>query len=232
MKYSFEEKKHRVSVAATLIFVCILGVVYVFSGRYGGRQSDGKTDDRFEDMAETGVESDTESDTKIQGEKPELSEEMETESENQQIVVHVCGAVECPGVYMLSVNSRIKDAVDAAGGFKKGADKEYLNLAENVTDGQKIVVYTKKQTRLSEGKSPDLTEADKGSTGGGKININTASKDELMTLTGVGESKANDIIAYREQNGGFKSIEELMNIPGIKEGVYSRLSDSITVEGS
>lgn len=226
MKYSFEEKKHKVGVAATLIFVCILGLVYVLSGRAGL----GKAVSNILYQSEENITGDvSEGDIIVQTitDNPDSI----SENNNQGILVHVCGAVKQPGVYMLNDNSRIKDAIDAAGGFSKKADKEYLNLAESVTDGQKIVVYTKKQTVSLNGKEA-AGEIDNDNRGSSKVNINTASKEELMTLTGVGESKAKDIIAYREQNGRFNSIEELMNIPGIKEGVFSGISASVTVDGS
>ena len=141
MKYSFEEKKHNVGVAATLIFVCILGLVYVLSGRAGL----GKAVSNILYQSEENITGDvSEGDIIVQTitDNPDSI----SENNNQGILVHVCGAVKQPGVYMLNDNSRIKDAIDAAGGFSKKADKEYLNLAESVTDGQKIVVYTKKQT--------------------------------------------------------------------------------------
>ena len=141
--------------------------------------------------------------------------------EESLIYVYVCGEVANPGVYALPEGSRICDAVDAAGGMTDAAADEYLKLAGLLTDGEKIDV-------------PDRTEAEElaeaeAAEESGLVNINTADEAELMTLTGIGEAKAAAIIAYREENGAFSSTEELMEISGIKEGVFNQIKDQITV---
>ena len=98
-----------------------------------------------------------------------------------------------------------------------------LNLAEPIVDGQKITVYTKKQWK-------EMNEMVNESTTQSRININSATIEELMTLPGIGQSKAESIVAYRTEQGGFQVIEDIMNIPGIKEGVFSQLSEWITVQ--
>ena len=116
-------------------------------------------------------------------------------------------------------------AVKAAGGFTEDAAREDINQAEKMKDGQQIYVPSKKEAEES--------SAGTGSTNGkdssGKININTAGKEELMTLPGIGESKAGDIIAYREEHGPFSKTEDIMKIQGIKEGIYSKIKDSIAI---
>ena len=97
-----------------------------------------------------------------------------------------------------------------------------LNQAEKLSDGQKIYVPT-----ISESEESDNAS---GISADGKVNINRATAEELMTLPGIGESKANDIISYRETNGSFAKIEDIMNIPGIKDGVFNKISGSITVD--
>lgn len=141
--------------------------------------------------------------------------------EEAQICVYVCGEVCAPGVYELPAGARIGDAVEAAGKMTAEADENWLNLAEHMTDGQKIWV-------------PSVQEAEELSQAAleeqsGLVNLNSASKEELMTLTGIGESKAKDIISYREEHGSFASIEELMQIPGIKEGVFEKIKGQVTV---
>ena len=140
-----------------------------------------------------------------------------------QICVYVCGEVQNPGVYELDAQARIADAVEAAGGMTEEADESWLNLAEHVADGQKIQVFSREEAQGL------LEEQRQQESGSGLVNLNTASKEELMTLTGIGASKAEDIISYREQNGSFSNIEELMQIPGIKEGVFRKIEDQITV---
>ncbi len=135
--------------------------------------------------------------------------------------VYVCGEVAMPGVYELPEGSRITDAIEAAGGMLETAAGTYLNLAETVKDGQKIEVP-------SEEAAEALTQA-AAALASGIVNLNQATKEELMTLPGIGESKAKDIISYREEHGGFQKPEDLMNISGIKEAVYNKIKDQITI---
>ncbi len=139
------------------------------------------------------------------------------------VYVYVCGAVKDTGLYELKAGSRIGDAIDAAGGFTKSSDKDALNLAEIVTDGSKIMV-PKKGALVDEG----MSVAEDSSTSD-LININTADVKELTTLAGIGEARAEAIIEYREQHGGFSKIEDIMNVSGIKEAMFSRIKDSISV---
>ncbi len=139
----------------------------------------------------------------------------------QTLCVYVCGEVRAPGVYELPEGSRIVDAVEAAGGMTEAASGTWLNLAEPVSDGQKIEVPS--ETEASE------LEKVQQEAQSGLVNLNTASAEELMTLTGIGESKAEAILSYREEHGGFEKPEELMEIPGIKEGVFEKIRDQVTV---
>ena len=153
----------------------------------------------------------------------------ETETkESTDCYVYICGAVVHPGVYKLTAGSRIYEVVSAAGGLLDNACEDSINQAEVVTDGQMIKVLT--QDEAQEQEIPK-GEADAGSSqeSDGKVNLNTAGVSELMTLPGIGETKAGQILSYREEKGGFTSIEEIMNITGIKEGVYSKIKDYITV---
>ena len=145
----------------------------------------------------------------------------------QPIFVHVDGAVLSPGVYPLLANSRVQDAILAAGGFSDDARTDGVNLAARLTDGQKISV-----PRVGdpiEASNPG-TEIRSGN-GIGLVNINTASQDELDGLPGIGPTRAADIIAYRDQNGPFTSIDELQNVAGIGEVTFSQLKDFVTVDG-
>ena len=157
-------------------------------------------------------------------EKEEETEESAIE-ENEEIYVHVCGKVNQPGVYCLPAGSRLYEAIEAAGGLKEGAAAESLNQAQEAKDGQQIYVPSIEES-LKEGVSG---EGEPAEASDGKINLNTAAKEQLMTLTGIGEAKAAAIIRDREENGGFQSIEELMEVDGIKEGVFNKIKDQIKI---
>jgi competence protein ComEA len=133
------------------------------------------------------------------------------------IYVYVCGCVNNPGVIGVKEGSRIVDVIAKAGGMTEEADTNALNQAEPVVDGQKVYVPIKGE------------KVSNSSSGQGKVNINTAGESELMTLPGIGESKAKAIISYRKESGGFKSIEDIMNIPGIKTSAFSKIKEYICV---
>lgn len=174
-------------------------------------------------------------------EKTANTKETGTEESDEYalIYVHVCGEVKHPNVYPLEDGTRVVDAVKKAGGFKKEAAKDYINQARVVVDGEKLYIPSVKEVQdmnlLNEMKEQedlknfDSTSQDDSTTKTTLVNINTASIEELMTLPGIGESKAKSIITYREKNGTFKSIEELKNITGIKDGVFQKICDLITM---
>jgi len=135
----------------------------------------------------------------------------------------ICGEVSSPGVYEVAEGKRINDLLELAGGFTAEADKTAVNLAEYLTDGQMVYV-------------PKVGEDYAGSTGAASetagptiININKADATELTSLPGIGETKAKAIVSYRNENGSFKSIDELMNVSGIGQSTYDSLKDYITV---
>ena len=144
--------------------------------------------------------------------------------ERKKVFVYVCGEVQASGVYELEQDSRVFEAIAKAGGLTENAAAEAVNQARVVVDGEQIYVPSLDEVKGA-GVVSEVTER----TDDGKININTAEKEELMTLTGVGEAKAQSIIAYREEHGGFQSIEELMQIEGIKEGVFNKIKEDITI---
>lgn len=175
----------------------------------------------------------------------------------EEIGVYICGAVKSPGVYYLKDGARLVDLVKAAGGFKKNAARTYLNQAAYLKDGQKIKILTKKQAKkLKNGNGSDKAgeendfdsgsggsdgygsdsgggSDDSGSSSGpaedGLINLNTAEKKELMSLEGIGESKADAIISYRNKQGKFESIEDIMKVSGIKAGTFNKIKDKIKI---
>lgn len=145
---------------------------------------------------------------------------IEQEQREESCFVHVCGEVRNPGVYQLKPGSRIYEAVALAGGMTECADFDSINQAQIVSDGMMVRIPS-----IEEG-AADVLEPQQED---GKLNLNTADITELMTLPGIGMAKAESIIAYREEKGGFASVEEIMQVDGIKEGVYNRLKDSVTV---
>ena len=190
---------------------------------------------------------DTVQETAAAKQQPEISEIPET------IYVDICGAVTSPGVYELPYGSRVFQAIEQAGGYLPEAAASYLNRAKGLSDGQQVYVPTQAEvdsqriaatqdgsevtaensTETASGQKSageDSGEAETASSTEQKIDLNTADVSQLTTLTGVGESKALAIIAYREENGPFTSIEDIMNVPGIKEGTYEKIKDKIAIK--
>lgn len=157
---------------------------------------------------------------KITLETADVVESQGNESDDEQeefIYVHVSGAVNSEGVYQLKKGSRAFEAIQLAGGFREDAYLSGINQAKVLEDEEKIHI-------------PTIEEHESQETAGtGKININTASKEKLMSLPGVGESRAEDIIKFREKQGGFKKLEDIMQIQGIKEGLFEKIKDLITI---
>ena len=168
---------------------------------------------------ETGV-----SDESSSGKSEDDSDEVSREDDIPSVIyVYICGAVKNPGVYQLPEGSRLFQAVDAAGGLLENADERSVNQAQILSDGQEIIVYEKgEEIPLNDTASSDPS-------GSGKININTAGKEDLMELPGIGESRADEIISYRNEHGRFESIEDIMNISGIKEKMFEKIKDYIEV---
>lgn len=184
-----------------LIVICMLaaGICYSCSGE-GGRE---------EAFLETAVL------------ESSVFSEAETETASPACCyVHICGEVKSPGVYEVLEGSRVFEVVELAGGYTESAAGDYLNMAETVKDGMKLIVPAKGEEALLQ---PSVGEYDK------KVNLNTAAKEELMTLKGIGEARAADIISYREKHGEFRSVEEIMNIPGIKDAAFQKIKDDIVV---
>lgn len=210
-------------------------------------------------MTEAAVQTTVAEETPLTETKPENLAQTETTKETAPpvraepdvICVHVCGAVQLPGVYELRPGSRVYEAVQAAGGFTEEADQDYVNQAQELADGVKLVIPTLEEAeRALEGKTPadglqeeagarigivaDTSFAETESIGqekdkNGRININTASEAQLCDIPGIGATRAAAIAAYREANGSFQKPEDIMKVNGIKEGMYEKIKDSISV---
>lgn len=184
---------------------------------------------------------------------------LEEEALPKEIIIHITGAVNKPGVYYFKKGARIIDAIEAAGGAEEGALLDILNLAQPMEDGSKIVisrkfdaeefkkrllshgpehVYTTEELKLAyakpgEEKKKEEAKEKKSKPGiseEGKVNINTASQTELETLPGIGPKIAGYIIEYRQSHGPFQDISEIKKVPKIGPGIYKGLNDKITVE--
>ena len=151
------------------------------------------------------------------------------EAAEKKVFVYVCGAVNAPGVYEVESDSRVFEAIELAGGVTAEAVPELIDQARTVTDGERIYVPDQEEAEAFQNGTGGLETGVTDGSEKGKININTAGKDELMELTGIGEAKAESILKYREEHGSFQSIEELMQIEGIKEGVFNKIKDDITI---
>ena len=142
----------------------------------------------------------------------------------ETIAVYVCGAVAEAGVCFLDTGARLYEAVEAAGGFLEGADRERINLAAKVTDGCRVYIPDRE-----DGQVPEIVDVCSTGSQNGMVNINTADKAALMTLPGIGESKAEEIIRFRESIGIFTAPEDIMKVPGIKEKAFEKIRVRITI---
>lgn len=172
------------------------------------------------------------------------------EEANKKIKIEIKGAVNSPGVYELEDNSRVIDVINVAGGLTENADTSLINMSKKITDEMVIIIYTREEIEnynnskikteyiyievpscpdkvnnacIEEYKEETIEETND------IVNINTASVDELTKLSGVGEAKAKLIIEYREKNGKFKEINELINVKGIGESLIETIKDNITI---
>lgn len=153
----------------------------------------------------------------------EKADNEDSKEKAEDIYVHVCGQVQNPGVYRLKSGSRIFAALEAAGGVLEAADAESLNQAEVAADGQRVYVPAQGEAV----KEAVTNTGDNIQPDDGKVNLNTASKEELMTLNGIGEARAGSILKYREEQGGFQTVEQLKEIEGIKDGIFNKIKDQV-----
>lgn len=210
-------KTNKLIIFALAVLIC--GSIYYMS--------DYMPDNRPESM--TGMPDAGTTDAELQNCKNDTALQ---ESQPELIYVYVCGSVNEPGVYEVREGSRVHELIELAGGFAEDAYTLPVSMAKTVTDGQTLYV-------------PHLNEAEDDVAGSGlsgsvtgddaygqkiKININTASVEQLMTLKGIGESRARDIVDYRMRNGSFKKPEDVMKVSGIKEAAYSKIKDDICVK--
>lgn len=146
------------------------------------------------------------------------------------LVVHISGAVTNAGVYALPGGSRLEDAIRAAGGLSADADTQQMNLAARIADGEKITIPSISPTSAPGAPAPETRSQSLPLNGApARVNLNTATLEELDALPGIGETKAAQIIAYREENGPFASIEDIQNVPGIGPKIFETIQDLISI---
>lgn len=164
-------------------------------------------------------------------ETPEQTERDESRQEREAsdiYYVHVCGEVVNPGVYQLLEGQRIYEAIELAGGFTEEACEDFLNQAEPVCDGMKVLVPGKAEVKRQQEEAAAI-QAAQASQAKKKVNLNTATVEELMTLRGIGQARAEDIIRHRQERGGYSRIEDIMEVSGIKEVGFEKIKDDIAV---
>ena len=229
------------------LFILVSGFAYINSDAIGkfvykdDTEYSSSDDTKYVSSKNTGCisSSDRKSYNKMSG-KDNLNDK---KSDRQsQVVEYICGAVKHPGVYKYTAGSRVNDAVNATSGFKKGAARTAINQARVLEDGEQITIPTLKQVKrkqlskttdgdnfqdkTTDNENTDSSERESQDT---LININTASAGELTSLSGIGQSRADAIIEYRQSNGKFQSIEDIMKIPGIKQGIFNKIKNKISV---
>lgn len=220
--------------------IILLGIIFVISGTTSKKNniSDGDEsfiirDESLEDCTNTSIKTSAKD---ISDTQTKVSETEDTKSADI-IFVYVCGAVKNPGVYKCESGQRLFELIDLAGGTTDDAAIEYLNMAREVFDEEKIYVpsideinsddnsYLYTSQNESYTSIPDFSLSNQST----KVNINTADKSELMTLPGIGDAKADAILAYRQSNGRFNDIREIKNVSGIKDSAFEKIKDNICV---
>lgn len=219
------------------------------SGQKSKKDTDEKkadTEDRQNDDGSSAEswKKQAESDGSDAGNGTEINSTGETQPE--MIYVDVCGAVANPGVFQLAVGSRVFQAIEAAGGYLPEAVQNCVNRAGVLTDGQQLYILTQEEMERQGMDPAEMAGASDGQMNGSagtgqnagltvqaqqdnRININTADEAQLTTLTGIGATRAQAIISYRQENGPFAVIEDIMNVQGIKEGTFAKIKDEIVV---
>ena len=174
----------------------------------------------------------TSSSSSYMNEKSNKSNEIsQTETEDQLVTVDVKGAVKKPGVYQLQSNSRVHDALEKAGGLTDEADLKSVNQAQKLSD--EAVVYVAKVGENAvdvTASTPTSATSGTGQIKSALVNLNTATEADFQTISGIGQKRAQDIIAYREANGRFKSVDELKNVSGIGAKTLEKLKEYVTVD--
>lgn len=200
----------------------MLGIVMFLTATIAAIPGCGKSEEKETLLSEADLtENDKERD------KENSVEEEQRQISDASVYVYICGHVVNPGVYELPEGSRVFEAIEAAGGVSDSGVPEAVNQAEKLVDGQQIYVPSKEESEA--GGAASVSAYTESTAADGKVNINRAGKEELMTLSGIGEVRAQAIIDYRDTQGPFASPEDIMGVEGIKEATYHKIKDQIKV---
>lgn len=225
----FEEIVEKLKEYKIFVGLSLLGVVLAgFFLLKGNTQPQNQVSALAQEMV-TSASSETDVEKRnINQEKINSEKDMDSEEFEEEVTVDIKGAVKNPGVYQLRAGARVHDALQKAGGLLPDAESKSINQAQKLTD--EAVVYVAKVGE----EGADVTQASQTPAGTGEtsglVNLNTATEAELQTVSGIGQKKAQDIIAYREANGKFKSVDELKNVSGIGAKTLEKLKDYVTVD--
>ena len=196
--------KNQLVIAGIVITMIIIVVIYIFSIKP-------QTNENYENL--------------------EIEDVSKTEEEVEitKIKVHIAGSVVTEGIIELEEGARVADAIKEAGGTTADANTKKINLAQKLQDGQKIYIPNQNETEEDIMENLGETIEENSINSSSKVNINTATQTELELLSGIGPSIASKIISYRKENGKFKTIEDIKNVPGIGEAKFNSIQDQITV---
>ena len=223
--------RHRKEIILGVIILIIISIIVGLSIFYYQKNIKKEKKKEIVEVEET-------NDLKI---KDKAKEELEIEYK-----VDIKGAINVPGIYSMKSTSRVIDVINEAGGLTEIADTSVINLSKKIIDEMVIIIYTKDQVanfkKIKEEEKivqDKCNQVDENSLKNDacikteeittKVSINNSTKEQLMTLQGIGESKANDIIKYREENGPFNSIEDIKKVPGIGENLFAQIKEDITL---
>ncbi len=237
-------KRTKRKIAAAVLAVVIAGIVYCvfFAEEKDGTVQYQSSEEATEDfvtsvnaLVDNGGSNGTQpgssvkKDSKTGQSQDQADEAVQNDGQNL-IYVHVCGAVKKPAVYSLPENSRVCDAIAKAGGLTENAADDYVNQARFLSDGERVYIPEKEElsnlstSQYAAGQQVGNTDNSQENL---PVNINTAGVSELTSLPGIGESRAESIVAYREKHGAFARIEDIMKISGIKGAAYEKIKDRI-----
>ncbi|MDR3594766.1 helix-hairpin-helix domain-containing protein [Clostridium sp.] len=228
-----KDKKKIGILIALIITVAIIGILYLNSGFKELKKND--TESIFVEENTDASNNDniknTNTNNKNSNSKNNIKENKETiaSQADKNIVVEIKGEVKKPDVYILNENSIIKDLIEAAGGLTENADLSNINRAKKLQNHDLIYITNKNEVMKGIQNTDSNSNSKNKENSDEKININTATTEELKKINGIGDAKAKNILEYREKNGDFKSIEDIKNVTGISEKMFEKIKEQIEI---
>lgn len=218
-----DKKKVGILIILSMVLV-VCGILYAKSGYKELKKNDKES--IFVDNSEENVQ--------LNENKNDNNKEISTPAQEKTIVVEIKGEVKKPDVYILKENAIVKELIEAAGGLTENAELSNINRAKKLQNHELIYIANKnninREMSSVNSEVKNIGNKVQGQEGNNKrVNINTAALEDLKTLNGIGDSKAKNIIEYREQNGEFKSIEDIKNVSGIGDKMFEKIKDQIEI---